>query len=60
MGNHEIALLFLLRPARAVCIPTNLGYAILVSPSNPQAFLSALQNPVAHIHIFPICPVHAE
>jgi hypothetical protein len=36
-------LLFLTDPTRAVYLPTKDGYALLISPSDPERFLAALQ-----------------
>ena len=44
LGNGEMALVYLTDPARAVYIPTTAGYSVLVSPTNPDRFLSALKR----------------
>ncbi|MGE0460389.1 MAG: PH domain-containing protein [Vicinamibacterales bacterium] len=42
LANGEKALLYLTDRSKAVHIPTTLGYSLLVSPDNPERFLSAL------------------
>ena len=42
--NGEKALLYLTDRSKAVHVPTSLGYSLLLSPDNPDAFLSALQG----------------
>lgn len=44
LASGEKALLFLTDRSRAVYIPTRAGYAVLVSPTDPQAMLAALQR----------------
>jgi hypothetical protein len=44
LGNGEKALVYLTDPARAVYIPTSAGYSVLVSPTDPDRFLSALKR----------------
>jgi hypothetical protein len=46
LRNGEKALVFLTRRGRAVYIPTNAGYSVLISPDDPDAFLSALQSTI--------------
>lgn len=44
LRNGGKALLYLTDFHRAVLIPTSAGYSILVSPSDPSAFLAALRT----------------
>lgn len=44
LGNGEKALVYLTDPMRAVYIPTNAGYSVLVSPADPGRFLAALKQ----------------
>lgn len=44
LRNGEKALVYLTDRSRAVYIPTRAGYSVLISPSDPDAFLSALRN----------------
>jgi len=44
LRNGEKALLYLTDQARAVYIPTTLGYSVLLSPLDPDAFLAALRS----------------
>ncbi len=44
LRNGEKALLFLTDWSRAVYIPTRRGYALLVSPKEPQALLDAVRR----------------
>jgi hypothetical protein len=39
----QSALVFLTDQSRAVAIPTNFGYTLIVSPADPEGFLAALQ-----------------
>lgn len=41
--NGEKALLYLTDRSKAVHVTTTLGYSLLLSPDNPEAFLSALK-----------------
>ena len=43
LRNGEKALLYLTDRSRAVYIPTTLGYSVLLSPEEPDAFIEALQ-----------------
>lgn len=43
LANGEKALLYLTDRSKAVHVPTTLGYSLLLSPDNPEAFLSALK-----------------
>jgi hypothetical protein len=43
LRNGEKALLYLTDRARAVYIPTNVGYSVLLSPRDPDGFLQALR-----------------
>jgi hypothetical protein len=43
LRNGERALLYLTDPRRAVYVPTTAGYSLLLSPADPDAFLSALR-----------------
>jgi len=44
LQNGEKALLYLTDRTRAVYIPTTRGHGVLLSPSDPDAFLSALRS----------------
>jgi PH (Pleckstrin Homology) domain-containing protein len=44
LRNGERALLYLTDRSRAVYVPTTAGYSLLLSPSEPEAFLSALRT----------------
>jgi hypothetical protein len=44
LQNGEKALLYLTDERRAVYVPTTEGYSVLVSPADPDAFLSALSS----------------
>ena len=44
LANGEKALLYLSDRRRAVYIPTSEGYSLLLSPQNPDAFLTALRR----------------
>jgi hypothetical protein len=46
LGSGEKALLYLTDWNRAVYVPTTAGYSVLVSPADPDAFLSALRRDV--------------
>ncbi len=54
LKDRERALLFLTDRHRAVYIPTNLGYSLLISPDQPVEFLAALQRPPANGQAFSI------
>jgi hypothetical protein len=43
LANGEQALLYLTDRSKAVHVPTSLGYSLLLSPDNPEAFLSSLK-----------------
>src|SRR5262245_46212575 len=43
LRNGEKALLYLTDPTKAVYIPTRAGYAVLLSPTDPDGFLSAIR-----------------
>ena len=43
LANGQTALLYLTNRRHAVYIPTGLGYALLLSPRDPEAFLAALR-----------------
>ena len=43
LRNGEKALLYLTDPNRSVYIPTNAGYSVLVTPQNPEQFVSRLR-----------------
>lgn len=45
LENGEKALLYLTDEARAVYVPTSAGYSVLLSPEDPEAFLTALKAP---------------
>ena len=44
LKGGEKALMFLTDPTRAVTIPTNLGYSVLISPADPENLLAALRE----------------
>jgi hypothetical protein len=44
LRNGERALLYLTDEARAVYVPTTAGYSVLLSPRDPDQFLSALRT----------------
>ena len=44
LRNGESALLYLTDRTRAVYVPTTDGYAVLLSPSEPERFLSAINT----------------
>ena len=44
LQNGEKALIYLTDRTRAVYVPTTAGYGVLVSPSDPDGFLAALQR----------------
>jgi hypothetical protein len=44
LANGERALLYLTDRSKAVYLPTMLGYSVLLSPDEPEAFLSALRR----------------
>ena len=44
LRNGERALLYLTDRARAVYIPTTAGYSLLLSPADPDGFLSTLRS----------------
>jgi hypothetical protein len=43
LRNGEKALLYLTDRSRAVYVPTTAGYSLLLSPADPDAFLSAIR-----------------
>lgn len=44
LGNRQKALLYLTDRSKAVYIPTEKGYSLLLSPSDPDAFLERLRR----------------
>jgi hypothetical protein len=44
LANGETALLYLTDRAKAVYVPTTNGYALIVSPDNPERFMAALRE----------------
>jgi hypothetical protein len=44
LRNGESALLYLTDRTRAVYVPTELGYSLLLSPSDPERFLEAIRS----------------
>ena len=44
LRNGERALLYLTDKTRAVYVPTDAGYSLLLSPAEPEAFLAALRS----------------
>ncbi|WP_300163164.1 PH domain-containing protein [Solidesulfovibrio sp.] len=47
LGDGEKALVFVTDKTRAVYVPTRLGYAVVVSPGDPDRFLAALRRAAA-------------
>jgi hypothetical protein len=43
LRNGEKALLYVTDPSKAVYIPTQAGYAVLLTPNDPDGFLNALR-----------------
>jgi Bacterial PH domain len=43
LRNGEKALLYVTDPTKAVYVPTRLDYSVIVSPSDPDGFLSAVR-----------------
>ena len=56
LANGSSALLVVTDWSRAVRVPTTEGFDLLVSPSDPQAFLAALGRPTTIGVNFPISP----
>jgi hypothetical protein len=54
LKSREKALVFLTRSNLAVYVPTNQGYAVLVSPERPSEFLAAVQRSGAVVQEFRI------
>jgi hypothetical protein len=52
LANRSTALLFMSDWARAVVVPTTEKFDLVVSPADPQAFLSALSRPGASAETF--------
>jgi hypothetical protein len=48
LRNGERALLYLTDRSRAVYVPTSAGYGVLLSPSDPDAFVSAMHRLAEH------------
>jgi len=44
LENGERALLYLTDRSRAVYVPTNAGYSVLLSPTDPDGFVAALRG----------------
>ncbi len=44
LRNGEKALVYMTDRRRAVYVPTTLGYGVLVSPADPEAFVSAVRG----------------
>jgi hypothetical protein len=44
LRNGEKALLYLTDRSRAVYVPTSAGYSVLISPADPDGFVSALRT----------------
>jgi hypothetical protein len=59
LANGSSALLFVTDWSRAVLVPTNEGYDLVVSPADPQSFLDALRRPTTAGATFPISAVVA-
>jgi hypothetical protein len=53
LGDGEKALVFVTDKSRAVYVPTRLGYAVIVSPGDPQRFLAALRRAAAQADATP-------
>jgi hypothetical protein len=47
LADGEKALAFVTDKSRAVYVPTSLGYALVFSPADPEAFLDALRRATA-------------
>jgi hypothetical protein len=60
LANGSNALLFVTNWSRAVRVPTTAGYDLLVSPSDPPAFLAALKRPTATAVTFPMAQPQAR
>ena len=44
MHSGEKALVYMTDRTRAVYVPTTAGYSVLVSPADPEAFVSAVRG----------------
>ena len=44
LRNGEKALLYVTDPAKAVYVPTQLDYSVIVTPQDPEGFLSAIHR----------------
>jgi hypothetical protein len=44
LQNGETALVYMTDPSRAVYVPTSNGYAVLVTPQDPDRFVAALSS----------------
>src|SRR5262245_57331685 len=44
LRNGEKALLYVTDPTKAVYVPTRLDYSVIVTPNDPDAFLTAIRN----------------
>ena len=53
LRDGEKALVFVTDKSRAVYVPTRLGYAVVVSPGDPQRFLAALRRAAAEVPAAP-------
>lgn len=60
LANGSSALLFVTNWGRAVRVPTTEQFDLLVSPSDPQAFLAALGRPTTTGATFPLSPPPAR
>jgi hypothetical protein len=60
LANGSSALLFVTNWSRAVRVPTTERFDLMVSPSDPQAFLAALDRPTTTGVTFPISPPAAR
>jgi hypothetical protein len=56
LSNGSSALLFVTDWSRAVLVPTNERFDLVVSPSDPQAFLAALNRPTTSGATFDLSP----
>jgi hypothetical protein len=54
LANGSAALLFVTDWSRAVLVPTTENFDLLVSPADPQGFLTALKQPATSVVTFPL------
>jgi hypothetical protein len=60
LKSREKALLVLSGSRLAVYVPTSQGYALLLSPQQPEEFLAALQRPALNGQVFSVFPGKGE